>query len=197
MFRARTRRPMALTAEGEFEWRQEKQTNGTAAAFRVLKEGYLNVNSNVDTEQLEAEKMGKSGLGLRKSFSRNWKKRWCTLSQTRDNGTSLLYYKHQSSPGSIDAPVGVLLMDGGCKVYPVPAHPKSSGVFAIEVPQRITLFYADKEADTEQWLDVLKVTSLTPGEARISTASLSVRPTGDGDRPKRKKPLTVSLSSPG
>ena len=70
MFRARTRRPMALTAEGEFEWRQEKQTNGTAAAFRVLKEGYLNVNSNVDTEQLEAEKMGKSGLGLRKSFSR-------------------------------------------------------------------------------------------------------------------------------
>lgn len=60
-----------------------------------------------------------------------------------------------------------------------------------------TLLVFPSRADTEQWLDVLKVTSLTPGEARISTTSLSVCPTGDGDRPKRKKPLTVSLSSPG
>eukprot|EP00731_Ephydatia_muelleri_P000502 Em0001g502a len=59
---------MALTAEGEFEWRQEKQTNCTAAAFRVLKEGYLNVNSNVDTDQLEAEKMGEKRTWLEKVF---------------------------------------------------------------------------------------------------------------------------------
>ena len=185
---------MALAAEGEFEWRQERQNCPAAAAFRVLKEGYLNVNSNVDSDQLDAGKIGKSvRRSLRNSFSRSWKKRWCTLSQTRDNGTSLLYYKHQSSPESIDAPVGVLLMDVGCKVYPVPAHPKSSGVFAIEVPQRITLFYADKETDTEQWLDLLKVSSSTPArEARSSVITA-----GDGDRPKRKKPLTASLSSPG
>lgn len=186
-------RDMALAVEGEFEWHQEEQSNPTS--FRVLKEGYLNVNSNADAEHFDNGKTGKMGLSLKKSFSRGWKKRWCTLSQTSDNGTSLLYYKHQSSPESIDAPVGVLLMDDGCKVYAVPAHHKSSRVFAVEVPQRITLFYADREADTVQWLDVLKQTSVHTG-SRPSTRR-PVPTDSDRERPKRRKPLALSLSSPG
>ena len=56
---------MALATRGEFEWQGRKPSE--EAAFRVLKEGYLHVNSNVDMDQLDTTK---SGLGLRKSFSR-------------------------------------------------------------------------------------------------------------------------------
>ena len=60
---------MALDTEGEFEWqgagKRQRTDVASSAAFRVLKEGYLNVNSNVDMGQLDA---GRSAL--RKSFSR-------------------------------------------------------------------------------------------------------------------------------
>ena len=74
-----------------------------------------------------------------------WKKRWCVLSQTEENGTNLLYYKQQSTFDNCEPPSGVLLMEDCKKLYTIPSHPRSKNIFAADFSYMTVLFYPENE----------------------------------------------------